>query len=198
MSLFQRRDIESYTDSLAAYLPGGELFISKSIQDSNFRKLLRGLAWELFRANGYLREYDILPDETEKFLSEWESTLGIPDDCFSGTGDLNERRRDILVKLAALGVQTAEDFVELAAIFGVTVEVVCGALNGNFTYTFPMRFYNSAIEARFTIVVRFVVQESNRFTLTFPFPFGDSSIGILECLFRKIKPANCDIIFEQI
>ena len=84
MSLFKRRSIEAYTDSLAEYMPGGELFAAKSVYDSNFRKLLRGMAGELFRANGLLREYNdqIIPDRTEKFIDEWEKAVGIPDHCF--------------------------------------------------------------------------------------------------------------------
>lgn len=197
--LFQRRDIEQYTDSLAAYLPGGELFASRSAQNSNFRKLLRGMAGELFRANGLLRDYSIelLPDQTNKFLSEWESTLDIPDSCFAGTGTNDERRRDVLVKLAALGVQTAEDFVELGALFGVTVTVTPGLEEITFPLIFPVLMFTTETEARFTIVVEFTVQAASRFPLVFPFTFGSGEIAILECLFTKLTPANCNIVFQQ-
>lgn len=200
MSLFQRRDNEEYTDSLARYLPGGELFASKFKQSSNFRALLRGMAGELFRANGFLREYNdnIIPDTTVKFIEEWESTLGIPDDCFSGTGTTLERRRDILTKLAALGVQTDQDFIDLAVIFGVTVTVNAGIDEITFPLTFPVVMFTTEQEARFTIVIRFTVQAANKFPLTFPILFGSGEIAILECLFTKLKPANCDIIFQQV
>ncbi len=79
MILFKARNIERFTDSLAAYLPGGILFAIKSYQNSNFRKLLRGIAGELFRANGLLSDYnkEIYPDTTERFLVEWESALAL-------------------------------------------------------------------------------------------------------------------------
>lgn len=197
--LFRRRDVEQYTDSLAAYLPGGELFASKSIQSSNFRKLLRGMAGELFRANGLLRDYSIelLPDQTNKFLSEWESTLGIPDSCFAGTGSNDERRRDVLVKLAALGVQTDQDFVDLAELFGVALTVTPGLEEIQFPLVFPVLMFTTETDARFTIVVEFTVQAANRFPFTFPVLFGSGEIAILECLFTKLKPANCNIVFQQ-
>ena len=198
MILFQRRDLEEYTDSLAAYMPGGQLFAAKSLQDSNYRKLLRGVAGELFRANGLLREYDILPDTTVKFIEEWESAVGIPDACFKGTGTINQRRRDVLVKLSALGVQTAQDFVDLAAIFGVDVTVRGGSVNGCFPLVFPIILFDTEKDARFTIIVQFTVDGANRFPLVFPFPFGDGDISLIECVFRRLKPANCDILFEQI
>ena len=200
MPLFERRDIEQYTNSLADYLPGGCLFASAHVDSSNFRKLLRGMAGELFRANGLLKEYSeqILPDQTIKFLDEWEQTLGIPDDCFSGTGTLNDRRTAILTKLAALGVQTADDFVELAAVFGITVQVLSGIDAISFPIQFPGLFFNTAREARYTIFVVFTVPAANRFPYTFPIVFGGSAIAILECLFNKVRPANCQVIFNQI
>ena len=200
MGLFQRRDLEQYADSLSAYMPGGLLFASRSIKDSNFRKLLRGMAGELFRANGLLRDYnsEIIPDQTIKFIDEWESALGIPDDCFKGTGDIDERRRDVLIKLASLGVQTEADFLGLAETFGIDIQIRTGSENGLFPMTFPIVFFNTPKVARFTMIVTFDVDAANVFPLTFPFVFGDDTIAIVECLFRKLKPANCDIIFEQV
>lgn len=196
----QLRNLEEQAQSLANYLPGGRLFKQANIRDSNFRKLLRGLAEELIRSDDFIRVYqeEIIPDETVSFIDEWEAAVGIPDACFSGVGTVAERRFHVLIKLASLGVQTAEDLVELGALFGITLDVRSGSVNGNFPFVFPWRFYNSAIEARFTIVVSFTVTEANRFPFTFPIVFGDEQIGILECLFRRLKPANCDILFEQV
>jgi len=47
------------------------------------------------------------------FLDEWERALGIPDDCFDLANTDDERRINILTKLAALGVQT-EHLVSLS------------------------------------------------------------------------------------
>ncbi len=190
MVLFERRDIEQYTNSLASYLPGGALFASKSVSNSNFRKLLRGMAGELFRSNGLLKEYseEIIPDLTVKFIGEWESAVGIPDDCFKGTGDIATRRRDILTKLAALGVQTLDDFRDLAITFGVVATIVAGSESGI--------SFSSNKAARFTIVVSLTLPE--RFPYTFPITFGDDLIALLECVFKKLKPANCQVLFQEI
>ena len=194
-------NIEDHADALADYMPNGRLFEAKKIGNSNYRQLLRGIASELFTAEGYLISLndEYLPDQTVLFLDEWESALGIPDSCFSGAGTIIERRRDILVKLASLGVQTANDFEGLGDIFGVSVKVHPGiSFSSVFPATFPFIFFNSAKEARFTIIVDFTVEEASKFTLTFPFTFGSGEIGVLECLFSKLKPANCDIIFRQV
>ena len=191
---------DQHTQRLADYMPGGRLFRSKNIADSNFRKLLRGLSHELFTADGLLRDFqqDINPNVTTYFLNEWEQALGIPDDCFPGSGTEDERRRDILIKLSALGIQTVDDFVELAAVFGITVDVHGGRYFSKFPLEFPILLFDSEKASRFTIVVDFTVDAASKLPLTFPFTFGDEIIGGLECLFRRLKPANCDILFRQV
>lgn len=204
MEIFARRDIEQYADSLAMYLPGGELFAAKNINGSNLRAMLRGLAWELYRANGYLREYssDVIPDQTYKLIDEWESALGIPDGCFSGAGTIDERRDAVLLKLASLGVQTASDFVNLAQSIGYSVTVKAAAPYAIFPMIFPILLTASDKAARFTILVEYSTAGSVYppavFPLTFPFVFGGNQIGFMECLFRRLKPANCDIVFRQV
>lgn len=191
---------EQHAQKLADYLPGGRLFRSKNIANSNTRKLLLGIAHELFTADGYLRDFqeDIAPSVTIYFISEWEKALGIPDDCFTGNGALDERRRDILIKLASLGVQTAADFVSLAALFGIDVTIESGIAAITFPLTFPVLMFDTEKDARFTIIVNSTVDAASRFPFTFPITFGDATLGTLECLLTKLKPANCDIIFRQV
>lgn len=190
MAIFNRRDLDQYTDSLAAYVPGGPLFTAKGVDGTVFRRLLRGLAGEFFRVNGLIKEYaeQIIPDKTTKFVTEWERVVGIPDDCFKGGGTIDERRRDVLVKLASLGVQTIADFEAIALIFGVVAQVVPGSESG-------IAFASKKIE-RFTIVISITQPES--FPYTFPITFGDETTVLLECLFEKLKPANCQVLFQGI
>lgn len=199
MTEFARRDLEAFTKSLADYLPGDPLFASKGVAGSTLRRLLQGLSGELYRCNGYLRGYasEILPDQTTKYLGEWERALGIPDSCFDGQGTVEERRRDVLAKLASLGVQTVDDFVELAAFFGATVTIENGSARGIFPMAFPIILFDTAKQARFTIYVTFTAPLASRFPLTFPFTFGDDAIAIMECLFNKLRPANVKVIFAQ-
>lgn len=193
------RTIEDHAQSLSMYMPNGRLFEAKTVQDSNFRQLLRGLSGEIFTAQGYLTtlEQEYLPDKTTLFLSEWEQALSIPDDCFSGEGTNDERRRDIVVKLSSLGVQTASDFEALALIYGVAVEVTSGYDAITFPLTFPIPMYDTAADSRYTIIVRFTDQAPNKFPLVFPFIFGSSDIAIIECLFMKLAPENCNVVFKQ-
>lgn len=191
------KTIEQHTKALADYLPNGRTFEAKHITDSNLHKLLRGFAGEFFNAQGYLclLEQDYFPDATEFFLDEWEQALGIPDQCLSGGGTFEERRRDILVKLTALGVQTAEDFITLAQIYGIDIEIKNGNEASSFDYTFDINFFGDATDGRFTIVVVFPIPEGSFFIYDFPIIFGDRTQFILQCLFNRLKPANCRVIF---
>lgn len=192
------RTIQEQAQSLANYLPGGDVFKAKNISTTNLRKFLVGLSGELVTSDGYLRSYseEIIPDKTVLFINEWEKALGIPDDCFSATGSLNERRTHILIKLASLGVQTSQDFIDLAALFGLVITISSGSSLSIFPFTFPLQFL-TAQQTKFTIVVNFNVIVSNTFPQIFPITFGDSIIPILQCLFSKLKPANVSLVFLQ-
>ncbi len=183
--------------TVAAYLPPGRAFAAKAIEGTVTRSLLAGLAQELIRSESLVDEFrdQIIPDETTLFVDEWERALGIPDDCFKGAGTDAERRRDVLAKLASLGVQTAQDFVDFAALFGVTAEITAGSVHGSFPYKFPMYFFPDQRTARHTIFVNLGSATSPKFPYTFPITFGSGEIALIECLFAKIKPANVQLIF---
>lgn len=183
-------NLDEHADALGSFMPGGPLFEAKNIQDSNFRRLLRGFAGELFTAEGYITTFDeeYSPLTTVLFIEEWERALGIPDDCFSANGDINERRTHVLTKLASLGVQTVADFVALGSILGktITVEPLDTMGSPPEPITFP--------DARYTIVITGAGLVSGLPPYDVPFIPG-SSESTLECLFHKIKPVNCKIIF---
>lgn len=183
--------IDEMIASMAAYLPGGEMFIAAQIAGTNQYDLLRGIGFALLDAENFVKVYnaEFIPDATSAFVEEWESALGIPDDCFPGSSesDLSIRKSHILIKLASLGVQTGDDFVNLASILGFPDTTVTPGVNAGIT---PLS------EARFTIVVAFPAPSETIFPIDFPIPFGSTQFSILECLFTKLKPANCVIQFQ--
>ena len=189
--MIKSHSIEAHADALAAYMPGGRYFAAKNISGSVFRKFLEGLAVESRIAESLVKAYldNYLPDSTVNFLDEWERLLAIPDDCFTGEGTLGERRFAVLTKLAAMSVQTTADFERVASIFGLTVNCIPGVDSG---YVAPIA------ELRFTIVIEYVFEAPFVFPLEFPIIFGSPSIPILTCLYQKIKPANCQIIFFEV
>lgn len=185
------------TEVLANYLPPGRAFGARRLDGTVTRLLLEGLAGEMLRSTDLIVEFrdEILPDETILMIEEWESAVGIPDDCFTDTaGSIDERRRNVLAKLVSLGVQTAADFVALAALFGIAATVKGGASHGAFPYDFPMIFFPDSRTAHHTILVD-LDQTSSVFPYTFPLTFDSAELALVTCLFNKVKPANVDLLF---
>ena len=187
------------TNALASFMPGGRAFLAAKLPSTTLRTLLYGLAAELVRVNAQINEitYEHQIDQTTLLIEQWESALGIPDCCFTNTGTLAQRRENVLIKLASCGVQSKQDFIDLAALLGYTVTITPGAERGIFPLTFPLYFFDCAQTARFLMIVTVdTTQVPNTFPFTFPFTFGSNIITGIECLFGKLKPANVEIIFE--
>ncbi len=189
---------ELHATALADYMPDGPLFEAKNISDSNFRKLLLGFSGELFTAEGYLKtfEQEYNPLNTVLFIEEWERAVGIPDDCFIVASTIDERRQNILTKLAALGIQTEQDFIDLAALLGITV-TISQPSEGDLLPPYDIPYTLASFPgARFVIVVTGVDLVSGFPPYSIPLDL-ESGETILECLFNKVRPDNCSVIFKN-
>lgn len=197
--MFKAHTVEQQTDSLAGHLPNGRAWLWKAKQ-SNGRDFLRGLGYELLRDEALIVQFwqELDPRNTTYLIEEWERAVGIPDSCFQATGDIETRRLHVVVKLASLGVQTAQDFVNLAAILGVTCTVEAGSYYGAFPYHFPILVFGTPTDARFTIVVNFTTPVGSGFPWTFAHPFLSGINSLILCLFEHLKPANCNILTRNV
>lgn len=198
MPFLKERTKTEQTDVLAQYLRDDRLHLAKNVEGSNLRKVLIGLAceWLRFRdkVDEVYDEYDI--NNTTQLIEEWEKTVGIPDDCFGNTGTIEERRINVLLKLAGVNATTAKQFEDIAAILGFTVTVTNGVDSSTFPMTLPFVLL-SEDEAPFTIVVTLDASlKPSGLPLTLPFTLTEQAPAILECFFEKLKPANTIIIFR--
>lgn len=198
---FKSNTRDENTDVYADYLPGGRLFRAKYVENSNLRKLLYALAGEITRVQQKVEE---LSDEyyiinTTNLITEWEKALGIPDSCLTNTVTIEERRIQVEAKLARMNLNTKEDFIEMAALFGFTIDIIPGEEKDLvFPFTFPATFFADEKHARFTMIVIFigVPEPTSVFPLTFPVTFSDNKEAFLMCLIRKLAPANVHIIYR--
>lgn len=201
--VFEEHTLEENRQMTADYFLDGALMIAKNQPDTTTYKLLLGLSEE-FRVleeqinatanEGFVQEF------TESTLERWESDLGIPDGVFDVTGDLEERRTNIIIKLVSLGVQTAEDFENLGNLLGYdNIDVKAGADVMVFPLLFPFMFSPSGKSAKHTIIVDLPTTLNNVvFPMTFPTEFSSNPFGKLENLFNKLKPSNCQVIFRYV
>ena len=197
MKLFSERTKEEQTNSLTAFYPAGSAFESANTEGSVFGDFNEGLSGEIKRVyddmNNLSEDYDILV--TDELLSQWEGAVGIPDDCFPGTGTKTERRLHVLLKFAKMNVQTIDEFVEVIELLGFTVTLVPGSEVGIFPLAFPIEFFADTQQARFTLIVN--LDGNNAvFPLSFPVEFASSINNIVICILNLIKPTNVKLLLR--
>lgn len=190
--LIDNKILEEVQQSLAAYLPGGPLWESAMIPGTNLNAVIAGTSGLLLDTEVFNQIYNsefIPSSEGTSFLEDWEQAVGIPDDCFPGADEPSReiRRLHVLVKLASLGVQTAEDFERLADILGFSGVTVTSGIDEAIPEP----------EGQFTVVVK-LPDEGIGFVYSFPIVFLSNQQTIIECLFIKLKPDNCAIQFGTI
>jgi len=201
VKIFKDKSHDDVTESLVSFMPGGRPFLAARLTGTKLRALLAGLAVEALRAESLMNEITCEHDirTTTLLIEEWERALGIPDCCFGTDETIEIRRLQVLTKLANMSVQTEQDLIDLAALFGFVVEIIPGADRGLFPFVagFPIYFFDQPASARFTMFVNVItVDFPNAFTYTFPITFAPSVLRVLECLFNKLSPANVEIIFQ--
>lgn len=185
--------LDEQRQAIASWMPPGMAWAAFRLANTNAYNFLLGLASEFVRMAAFIAAARVtIPNSTnnDDFIAEWEEAVGIPDSCLLGTGTLEERWRHVLVKFAGANIQTANDFVALAGIFGFTITVQGG-----------MDFrpdFGSDKEARNTIVVTFATTEVEVFPYTFPFTFEESQSLIIECLLTTLKPVTSNIDFRHV
>lgn len=196
--MLKERTQTQQADILAQYLRDDNLHEAKNRDGSTLRKILIGLAseWLNFRSkiNEVSNEYN--PKTTTKLIEEWEEFVGIPDNCIPVASTIEQRRLNVLLKLAGINVTTEKQFKNIASILGYNIEVSNGVSTSTFPLTLPFLLISEA-SAPFTIVITLPSSiQPNGFTLTFPFTLTSQQPAILDCLFNKLKPANTQLFFR--
>jgi uncharacterized protein YmfQ (DUF2313 family) len=110
---------EAYGRQLSQLLPPGPAWTQEP--ESNLQRLLRGLGESFARAHqrsdDLWRETD--PRRTYEMLERWEAAFGLPDTCsVQGSQTVLERLQALNAKVFAVGGQSREYYIALAAILG--------------------------------------------------------------------------------
>mgnify|MGYP003636960492 CR=1 FL=1 len=203
MSKFQAHTLEQHQQALAQYLPNDRLFAAKNIKGKNFYKLLTGLSGELQRVDAIFQSVwdgtNILTTQDVNYIKLWEGFVGIPNSVFTETSSLTleDRRNNILIKLRSLGVLTAQDFIDLAALLGVVITITPGIEVAYPPYTPPFVPMKNSKAARFT----WIIQGPDLDLASYPpyaVPFTPSApASQLRGLFELLKPSMTTLIFQN-
>ena len=210
---FKCHSNEEQSISLAQYLHNGRIFEAKTVVGTIFKKFLLGLSPELKSVEQKIKDisfqYDIFNIKdggSDKLLAEWESALGIPDDCFLGTATTGTNADDIIVKrrtavLIKLGVVllTEQDYIDLGTLLGIEVKIARLPECITFPLPFPLPFCSRGKVANFTMIIQLPKElEECVFPIPFPLCFRFSTKTQIECIFKKLSAANVKLIFEYI
>jgi uncharacterized protein YmfQ (DUF2313 family) len=199
MSLrIQQQTLDNARASLAAHYPNSPLWEAKNTSGTNIYALINGISKTLLTAENFLHilSSKFIPLDSF-FVEDWEKALSIPDCCFDGTGTLEERRVDVIIKLASMAVQTRQDFIKLAEMLGVAISINSGDEISSFDLSFPFLFFGTNAESTYTLVVTYSGLSEDHFPFTFDFAFGNKLASKLECIFKKQMPDNCKLIFRS-
>lgn len=112
-----------YRSQLRALLPQGPAWPREP--GTLLGGLLYGYAEEFARIDAaaarLLDEAD--PRSAYDLLADWETTLGLPDECTAAADTISGRQLACYAKLAVLGGQTPAVYIAIAASIGIEIEI---------------------------------------------------------------------------
>jgi uncharacterized protein YmfQ (DUF2313 family) len=182
---------EDATNILAGYLPEGDATAAASIDGTAMRKTVAGLAKTFFRrheAMNYLAD-SVIDLTNEQIVERWEEVLGLPDEVYpSGpTATIENRQLYIKAKLYEDLIETADDVIWFAALFGITVVVYHGIEMASLPLPLPTYLFPSDKEARFTLVISYGGDVTGNLPAELPMTLADNNRGVFEkALYRTL------------
>lgn len=195
MSLFSKND---YAGALGALLPTGRAWprSQRTVQAAVLRAL--GSAFQRSDSDAQSLIIGAFPPTATVMLSEWESALGLPDDCAIGeSGGVSDRQRAVVAKLISTGGLNRDYYIRVAAALGYTITItqfrpamsgmsVCGdALNGD-EWPFTWRINAPQTTIKYSLAGASYCGD----------PLASWGNKQLECSINKIAPSHLNIIFN--
>jgi len=207
--------IEKYVNLLKNLLPRGLAW--EKVKE---HALIRGLAVEFSRvgerAGDLEKEFD--PNQALETIEDWERVVGLPDECTPDTVlTIEERRQQVIQKLAIQGNLSAKFYEEIAAVYGYDATAtnylsfqvgrskVGDKLSNYFNPRSIFRVGQSHVGEQLKTwgwlhYFNVELPESTRTT----FRVGENKVGDrlalfgnprLECTYKRLKPAHSGITF---
>lgn len=149
------------------------------------------------RANYLL--VDAFPATTYELLPEWEETLGLPDPCAGGSPSIQQRRAQVVARLANGGGASAAHFIAFAANLGYQVSIesfgparASQARCGDSDYSEAWA-HAWSIDLPLSTVT--YAQASNSAAGD---PLASWGNNVLQCEMQTVKPAQTVLLFKFI
>lgn len=186
-----------YLAALQALFPRGRAWPREP--EAVQTQVLAGLA-QIFAAigsNAAQLLVDAFPSSTNQLLEEWESSVGLPDDCIGLLPTIQQRRNLVVSRLAVGGGQSVAYLVEYAASLGFAITI---------TEFAPARVGLSRVGKPLRGTTWAHAWQVNTSSITEIFSRCDTSVAgdpltvwgntQLFCELNRISPAHTEIIFN--
>lgn len=187
-----------YLRQLQALLPPGPAWPKDD--DATLTRLLAALAAELSRVDGRAQQLveEADPRTVAELFADWERVAGLPDACavaFGGTQTVAQRRAALVGRMTTLGGQSPAYFVGLAASLGYAItitefrahcvndDVECPLYDTAWNFAWQV---NAALNTVTDITVDNTVED----------PIAAWGNALLECVIKRLKPAQTTVLFS--
>lgn len=194
---------EAYKALIASLLPRGRAWPRED--GSTLMRLVQAQADELARVDGRASDLfeEIDPQTTLELLDDWERVAGLPDSCIAAPDSIAERRAAVQSRITAVGGQTRDYFIALAASLGFAVTISefrpfrIGSRVGD-------RIYDEAWAHVWRVNVQPPAIDDGQGLTRRYFRVGQSRVGErlvgwgsldLECIIRRAAPAHSIVLF---
>lgn len=174
---------DQYKQQLIALLPTGPAWPSLN-SDTNFSKLIEGLAEELARVDVRIHSLleEAFPNTTLELLPDWERVAGLPDQCTGELGTLQQRHNALMGVLTTKRRLSKAFYIDLASRIGFLIDIT---ELPNFTWRVTAALDVNAVYFKTGLSV---IGE----------PLVSSLNNLLECVIQKLKPAHTIVEFNYI
>lgn len=185
-----------YLDQALQLLPRGAAW--PRVPGGTLERLLAGLAdsFERVHVDAEAEPVSLHPATTTDYLERWEEVAGLPDNCSGALrGSINERRTDLLAKLASIGGQSPAYFVAVAKAQGYTIRIqefepFRVGINSCADPIYDEEWAHAwAVLAPSSTVHHFTCNTPCNMPLAW---WGNEA---LECRIRQLKPAHTSVLF---
>lgn len=188
--------LADYTSALLNLLPRGRAW--NKDPNSDMGKLMSALAKKYesidFDANDLIT--DAFPASTVNLLPEWESSLGLPDACFSATSPtITDRQSSVVAALTTIGGQNQQRYIDLAAKFGYQVTITQFAPS-RFGRPFGNTFGGADWAFTWQVNAPSYTINSQKFGQSFGDPFATFNNSALGCLINRAAPAHTIVLYK--
>lgn len=187
-----------YLAQLQALLPPGPAWPKDA--DATLTRLLGALAAELARVDGRAQQLveEADPRTVAELFADWERVAGLPDTCaqaFGGDQTMAQRRAALVARLTTLGGQSPAYFIGLAAALGYAITITefrAHCVNDDVEHPLYDTAWNFAwqVNAALNTITDITVDS------TVEDPLAVWGNALLECVIKRLKPAQTAVLFS--